>query len=92
MKPRPLPFVVCVSLLHGAPTDAVVPDDTPIIEPMKPSESACRSGQLAPLGAAFFEDISEQSGIRAENNVVMPPNAIPINKPMEKRTRSEIFL
>ena len=46
---------------------------------MKPSESACRSGQLAPLGESFFEDISDRSGIRAENYVVIPPKTIPIN-------------
>ena len=46
---------------------------------MKPSESACRSGQLAALGESFFEDISDRSGIRAENYVVMPPKTIPIN-------------
>lgn len=79
LKPRPLPFRLCASLLHCASTDAVVPVDPPIVKPVKPSESACRTGQLASLGEAFFEDISDQSGIRAENYVVLPPKAIPIN-------------
>ncbi len=40
---------------------------------------SCHDGKLAPVGENFFADISEQSGIRANNYVPMPPMAIPIN-------------
>ena len=53
-------------------------DDPPDMEAMKP-EPSCRSGTVAPLGAGFFTDISEQSGIRVGNYTPMPPMPIPIN-------------
>lgn len=39
----------------------------------------CRTGQVATVGEAFFEDISDKSGIRVANYTPMPPMAIPIN-------------
>ena len=40
---------------------------------------SCHDGKLAPVGENFFTDISEQSGIRANNYIPTPPMSIPIN-------------
>ena len=53
--------------------------DPPIVDPMKMPDPVCRSGQIAPIGTGFFEDISDRSGIRVGNYLPMPPMPIPIN-------------
>ncbi len=54
-------------------------DDPVMLDMSKPPEPMCRTGQVAKVGEAFFEDISDKSGIRVANYTPMPPMAIPIN-------------
>ena len=53
-------------------------DDPVMLDMSKPPEPMCRTGQVAKVGEAFFEDISDKSGIRVANYTPMPPMAIPI--------------
>ena len=54
-------------------------DDPVMLDMSKPPEPMCRTGQVAKVGEAFFEDISDKSGIRVANYTPMPPMVIPIN-------------
>jgi hypothetical protein len=82
MRNQALLFLLSVSSfssLSCATSPDLGLDDTAMMDMKKPPEPSCRSGQVAMLGDNFFEDISEQSGIRVGNYTPMPPMPIPIN-------------